>query len=61
MEKLKIMKVIFSESRKKQFFGTQMEKNLKIYKKIRIFFRNPNRIEPEPDRTGLAQNRTGVS
>ena len=52
------MKIIFSESRKKQLFGTQIEKNQNKYKQIRIFFRKPNRTEPEPDRTRTEPNRT---
>ena len=32
MKKQKIMKIIFSERRKKKLFGTQIEKNRKIYK-----------------------------
>ena len=46
------MKIIFSESRKKQLFGTEIEKNQKNINKSGFF------PEPEPDRTGPDPNRT---
>ena len=51
-EILKIMKVIFSESRKKQLFGTEIEKKQKKSKKSGFL------PEPDPDRTGPDRNRT---
>ena len=47
------MKIIFSESRKKQFFGTEIETNRKNIKKSGFFSgtrTGPNRTGPEPNR-----------
>ena len=49
------MKVIFSESRKKHLFGTEIEKNRKTYKQIRISSGSrtgPNQTGPEPNQSG---------